>query len=256
MTPTSNRETLSRDLKHLGLEPGTAVLVHSSFRSLGPVEGGPATVVHALLDVVGPQGLVVFPTHTWDGLSPDRLTEIDARTTPSRVIGILPEIARQWPGALRSVHPSHSVVALGPAAAWLVAGHADCATQTGRGTPYRRLADLDGKILLLGVNHERNTTIHGVEEDLDLPGALEPAVGEARLTDLNGRVHTRHARFHTWTARRFMVVDEPLTAVGGQRIGPVGQATARLVSMPALLELLRTRLQADPTWLFDPHPSA
>jgi len=249
-TPTATVESMVADLRQLGLRPGDRVLVHSSFRAIGPVEGGPTAVILALIQAIGPTGLVVFPTHTWDGNKPDQLTVFDVRNSPSRVIGILPEFARTWPGAVRSVHPTHSVVAIGAGAAWLTAGHAETSTQTGMGSPYRRLADHGGKILLLGVDHERNTSIHGVEEELKVPNALDSRIGTAELTDANGRTFRRAARFHSWTERRFMVVDELMTEQGAQTLGAVAQAPCRLVQAGAMVQLLHQRLAANPLWLY------
>lgn len=244
------RGDLVRDLHALGVERGTDVLVHSSFKALGPVEGGPQTVVDALIEAVSPGGCAMFPTHTWEGNDPEHLARFDVRNTASRAVGIIPETARLTPGGVRSLHPTHSVVVHGLRAEWYAEGHEDCPTQTGAGSPYDKLAASGGHILLLGVDHERNTSFHSVEEILGVPGALMPEVGEAELVGYDGHALRRHARYHTWTERRFMVVDEELTILGVQRLGRVGQAECRLVDAARLREFLVSAVRESPRLLF------
>src|SRR5688500_10428768 len=102
----TDRTGITEDLHRLGLAVGDALVVHSSLRSIGPVEGGAEAVVAALLDVVGERGLLVAPTFTYRGERFDPLTE-------PGLTGRIAEAVRSWPGALRSWHPTHSVAAIG-----------------------------------------------------------------------------------------------------------------------------------------------
>ena len=134
------RASLAGDLRRLGLESGDIVLVHSSLSSLGWVCGGAVAVVRALLDTVGPGGTAVVPTQTGDNSDPkhwqhppvprswwpvirEHMPAFDPAVTPSRGMGVIPEVVRTWPGAVRSDHPHTSFAAVGPAAAELMAGH-------------------------------------------------------------------------------------------------------------------------------------
>ena len=126
--PRVTRHDLAADLRRLGLGSGDIVLVHSSLSRLGNVEGGADAVIRALLDVVAPDGTVLFPTLTGserDG--PDNPPVIDVRATPCWT-GLIPDSARRWQGALRSLHPTHSVAALGAEAGHYTAGHEESAT--------------------------------------------------------------------------------------------------------------------------------
>src|SRR5215467_1319735 len=119
------RASLAADLRALGLRPGSVVIVHSSLSSLGWVCGGPVAVVEALLDVLGPNGTLVVPTHSGDNSDPaewrrppvpetwwpiirEHMPAYDPARTPSTGVGIIPETVRTWPGALRSNHPRTS----------------------------------------------------------------------------------------------------------------------------------------------------
>ena len=105
MTIAHSQETLVQDLRGLGLEAGTTIFIHSSFKSLGPVTGGAGTVISAFKDVVGSKGLILMPSFN---LVEKRAETWDIETTPSTV-GWLAEFFRQMDGTFRSDHYSHSV---------------------------------------------------------------------------------------------------------------------------------------------------
>jgi len=143
-------QRLRRDLEALGVRSGRVLLVHSSLSSLGVVSGGAATVIDALRALLGPEGTLVMPSHTWD--RPGRGDfAFDIGKTPS-CVGAISEKFRTMPGAIRSLHPTHSVVALGPKAgssipramAWkggsdVIGG--DSPIGAGSADGYRRYAD-------------------------------------------------------------------------------------------------------------------
>ncbi len=165
---TVTRDRIARDLAALGLRPGDVVFFHSSLSSLGWVEGGPDAVIDAFLDVVGPEGLVAVPTHSYSYLHYHTTTApFDPRETPSRT-GKLPDTLWRRPDAFRSAHPTHSVAAIGQRARELVAGH-DRTSTFGREGPHRRYVDWGAKLLFLGVGLHCNTTLHAIEDWLDLP---------------------------------------------------------------------------------------
>ena len=242
---------LVRDLRALGLDPGDDVLVHASLSRIGYVPGGARTVVRALLAAVEPGGTVLFPAHTGGPrVGPDNPPAFDVRNSPTVRIGIIPETARRQPGALRSLHPTHSVSALGPRAAFFVEGHERCATPCGAGSPYDKLRAHGGKILLLGCGHAANTTLHLVEELAEVPYHMLPGEGIARMVDADGRELELPFRFHSWKARRnFMRPDPELTRLGIQRVGCVGLAESRLLDAGALCDFVFSRLRDDPDYL-------
>ncbi|HEX2185190.1 MAG TPA: AAC(3) family N-acetyltransferase [Chloroflexota bacterium] len=169
------RPRLAGDLSGLGLRAGDTVLVHASLSRLGHVVGGAEAVIDTLLDVVGAAGTVLFPTLTGsehDGL--DRPPGMDVRVTPCWT-GRIPETARQRPGAQRSLHPTHSVAALGAAAEAYARGHEGGASPCDEQSPYSRLIGEAGLILLLGgVTQQSNTTLHCLEELAGVPYTSSP----------------------------------------------------------------------------------
>lgn len=242
---------LVADLGRLGVPRGATVLVHSSLSRLGHVEGGAEAVIDALLEAVGPAGTVLFPTLTGterDG--PDCPPVIDVRSTPCWT-GRIPETARQRPGAVRSLHPTHSIAALGAAAERFAAGHETGASPCDAHSPYHRLIEESGFILLLGgVTQGSNTTLHCLEELAGVPYHLQPESTDGIVIDAEGRRHVVRNRLHLWGWERdFGRIEGPLREVGALRIGPVGRSTSRLIPARALADTILPILRADSLWL-------
>ena len=170
------RESLAKDLISLGIEPGAVVLVHSSLSSLGWVCGGPAAVILALEDVIRPYGALVMPAHSGDLTDPSgwenppvpeswwdtirsAMPPFDPEFTPTRGIGIVPEVFRNQRNVLRSQHPHFSFTAWGERAIPLLDKH-ELSYGLGETSPLARIYDEDGFILLLGTDHSCNTSLH------------------------------------------------------------------------------------------------
>ena len=154
--------TLTKDLQQSGLVPEQTVLVHSSMKSIGEVENRANTVLDVLMDYFGQAGLLVFPTLTWSNVNAAQPL-FSVLDTPS-VVGILPQLFRQRPGVIRSLHPSHSLAAFGQDAGVFCAGHERFQSPCARQSPWGRLYDRNAKILFLGVSIAHNTFLHAVEE--------------------------------------------------------------------------------------------
>lgn len=181
----ATRDSIGDDLRALGLEAGSTLLVHASMRAVGWVCGGPVALVQALFDVLGPDGTLVVPTFTADNRDPSRWTApavpeewwpviraelpaFDASITPGQQMGAVSEQVRTWPGALRSGHPQVSFAAVGPRAAEIVAGH-ELTCHLGERSPLARLEECDARVLLLGVGWQRCTAFHLAEYRQPVP---------------------------------------------------------------------------------------
>lgn len=242
MSDALGQPELVSALQSLGLAAGDSVVVHSSFKSLGPVRDGPSTVIHALLDTVGNDGNLVLPAFNYARPAPEPY--FDPFTTPART-GILAETGRSWPGALRSLHPTHSVAVIGPEADALTRGHLDTRT-VGVDSPLDRLARMGGKILLIGVGHTANTTIHIGEERAGLPKAsrfdLLP-VFKIKMPDGSLREHRLDTSPSCSAA--FGAVEGALRRRDMVRDGRAGGALMQLMRgqdvMDTVIDLLRER---------------
>lgn len=237
-------EALARDLRALGVREGGVLLVHTSFRAVRPVEGGPVGLVRALRRAVGPAGTLLMPTMT-DGAAP-----FDPRSTPTHGMGITAEIFWRQPGVLRSDHPGASFAASGPLAARV------CAPQPlspphGPDSPVGRVHALGGQVLLLGVGHSESTTMHLAEALARVPYSVSyPTVvvedGVARTVMV---AETDHC------CRGFAIADRWLRGRGQQREGRVGNAEARLFEARDVVAVALEHLAKDPLLFLCP-PSA
>jgi aminoglycoside 3-N-acetyltransferase len=235
--------TLAEDLRGLGIGPGDTLLMHSSLRALGWVDGGAPAVVRALLAVLGPAGTIVVPTQTADNRDPStwddppppswweeirrHVTAFDPARTPSRRMGAIAECVRTWPGAVRSAHPQTSFAALGPAAAALMAEHR-LEAQLGEASPLGRLAQTDARILLLGVGFDRCTAFHLAEHRRPDPPTRPDACAVATPA---GRAWVPFTAVHL-DAGDFAALGADLAAQTDLVVhGAVGAAEARLVPL-------------------------
>ena len=165
---------LTQDFTNLGIEKGDTLFIHSSFKSLGPVTDGAGTVIAALEETVGQDGLILMPSFNLRPSREERVESWDVATTPSTV-GWLTEFFRQMPGTYRSDHYSHAVAARGRDAEAFVADHLrqeGCQSPWdlhpwgktyGTHSPMFRAYKTDGKLLMIGVDYETSTYIHLVE---------------------------------------------------------------------------------------------
>jgi aminoglycoside N3'-acetyltransferase len=172
-----DRAELERDLAAAGFPDGAVVFVHSSLSKLGFVQGGAETVLGALeAVVVGRGGTIAMPAFTMTGTMHETLKScqpFDVRTTPSGM-GKITEALRRNPDSRRSIHPTHSVAALGPRADWLVADHHRSPFAFDADSPLGRVLEADGYIMGLGTDLGPVTFYH-VLEDLrgeDFPFAV------------------------------------------------------------------------------------
>ena len=177
------RTRLAAELRRLGLREGAIVMVHTRMSALGWVIGGSETVVRALLDVLGPEGTLmayaswadhVYHAEDWPAEHRDAyLAEPPVFDIATGEVdpdyGRIPERVRTWPGARRSAHPEASVVAVGARADWLCASHPDDDAY-GAQSPFARLVEAGGQVLMLGAPLETITLLHHAEAIARVPG--------------------------------------------------------------------------------------
>ncbi|MCB9422194.1 MAG: AAC(3) family N-acetyltransferase [Ardenticatenaceae bacterium] len=173
------RRSLADDLRQLDIKPGMTVLVHSSLKSIGWVNGGPVTVIQALQDVLTSAGTLVMPSHSgdlsdpahwqnppipqdWHELVRQTMPAFEPALTPTRGMGRIAELFRTWPDVQRSSHPQVSFAAWGQQARFVTDNHG-LSNSLGEKSPLARVYDLAGYVLLLGVGYDSNTSFHLAE---------------------------------------------------------------------------------------------
>jgi aminoglycoside 3-N-acetyltransferase len=193
--------------------PVGSVMVHSSLSACGSIEGGAGTVVRALREWLDGDTLAM-PAHTYcypEGAAPAPL--FDPKATPS-VVGAITEQFRQEPGVLRSLHPSHSLAAEGPDAASLIADHDRCETPCGAGSPYERLVQANGGVLMFGARLDAYTLFHTAEDAAGVPYLYYSQPVNLRMRDGAGERTLTSRRQDMTVPRCFAEMDRWLEARG------------------------------------------
>lgn len=240
-------------LRGLGLRRGDSVLVHSSLSALGWVVGGPVAVIDALLEVLGERGTLVMPTHTSENTEPSRwahppipeawwpvvreqMPAFDPRKTPSRGMGVIPECFRAYPGVVRSHHPIASFAARGPAAASIVAEHS-LSGMFDDESPLGALYRLGARVLLLGVGHDSNTSLHLAESRATWEGKRGDVIREgSRVLGADGASRWVEFDILAWEDEDFPALGQAYEAQHPFWEGEVGQGHAKLFEQRALVD--------------------
>lgn len=226
--------TLRDQLLSLGVEPGGVLVVHTAFSKIAPIDGGPAGLIEALLSAVGPSGTLVMPSMSDDDEHP-----FDPRTSPCAGMGIVADTFWRIPGVLRSDNP-HAFAAIGPHALEITAPH-PLDVPHGHDSPPGRVLDLDGQVLLLGVGHDANTTIHVAENMAGMRYFRPQHVTIWR----DGELSRFDYRELDHCCQNFALLDDWLG--DRQRRGVVGRGEARLARSRDIVEVAMRHLREDET---------
>jgi aminoglycoside N3'-acetyltransferase len=238
-----SRAEVTSQLRALGVEPGGVLLVHTSFRAVRPVEGGPRGLIEALREALGPGGTLVMPSWTGDDNVP-----FDPRTTPaSPDLGVVADTFWRLPGVLRSTH-LQAFAAVGPEAADIVAGPLPLPPHIPE-SPVGHVHERDGQVLLLGVGHDADTTLHLAELLADVPYR----VPKSCTVFEDGRPVRLEYGENDHCCERFALADAWLRERGLQSEGHVGHAQARLVRARDVVRVALEHLTRDPLVFL--HPS-
>jgi len=227
---------LTRQLETLGVEAGGVLLVHAAFSKIAPVEGGPRGLIEALLATLGERGTLVMPSMADDDDAP-----FDRRSMPCRAVGVLADCFWRMPGVLRSDSP-HAFAAFGPQAARITLPH-PVDVPHGLDSPPGRVYELGGQVLLLGVGHDSDTTIHVAE---DIAGVRYRQPKHATVME-EGRPKRYEYGETDHCCENFRLLDSWLEAEGRQRRGRVGNAEARLARSRDIVSAALERLRRNET---------
>jgi len=242
MQESMNSAQLESQLRALGVKRDGVLLVHTSFRAVGPVDGGPLGLIDALRQALGPNGTLVMPS--WTELDDE---PFDAATTPSaRDLGVVAQTFWRLPGVRRSDH-FHAFAAVGPQADVITADPLPLPPHI-PASPVGRVHDLDGQVLLLGVGHDADTTLHLAELIAGVPYRTP-----SYCTVLeNGRVTRIDYGENNHCCARFALADDWLRTRGLQVEGRVGQAQARLAGARDVVRVALEYLSRDPLLFLHP----
>ena len=243
-------DVLAEQFAACGLEAGQTVLVHMAMSKIGWVLGGAQAIIEAFLRVLGPTGTLMMPTQTADNTEPsywqhppvpeswwpiirEHTPAYDPAITPTRMMGRVAELFRTWPGVIRTSHPVGSFAALGRNAEILTAHH-PLENEFGPNSPIGQLYALDGYILLLGVDHGNNTSLHMAEEHAVWPSKQIVQQGSAML--VNGQRQWVTYQALDFNDDDFPQLGDQYEAEHGIPRHRVGQAEVRFMKQRPLID--------------------
>lgn len=252
MSTIVTKNDIAQAVKDLGIQPGDVVLVHSSLKSLGYVEGGPAAVIAGFESVLGKEGTLVMPT----------LCQVDFYNSyktwymdkPSDV-GYLTEFFRKQPYVYRSNHATHSVAARGKEAYYLTCEHGDYGPHLcpfgelafADSSPWLKMYNMGAKIIFLGVNTVYNTMKHVVEARYT-EAVLDRVKDAAQREVLRAQVATfgNFTGYEVWPMYNGQKMHDVLDAKGLIRHKMCGNAELMQVDMKQFCDAAYEELAADP----------
>ncbi|MGE7847783.1 aminoglycoside N(3)-acetyltransferase [Bacillus cereus] len=241
-------ETITKDLKALGVEKGMTIIVHSSLSSIGWISGGAVAVVEALMKVVTEEGTIIMPTQSSDLSDPkhwsrppvpedwwqiirDNVPAFDSRITPTRGMGEIVECFRTYPNVVRSNHPLGSFAAWGEHAVGITMNHS-LSMSFGEESPLRKIYDLDGYVLLIGVGYDSNTSVHLSEVR---SGACELIQVGAPIIENGERVWKEFVEMD-YESEKFVEIGVEFERKGTVKNGKIGNATCRLMKQRDIVD--------------------
>jgi len=242
-------EKLVEGFRDLGVEEGDTLLVHSSYKSLGAVDGGPQIVINALESVLGEDGTLVMPTFNFDF---NKGTPWDVRSTPSKM-GALTELVRNNPRAKRVFHPFYSFAILGKHAEML--GNLRYKSSYERNSVFGKLRDLDGKIMVIGLSYTNSMTFfHHIEqmEGVDYR-FLKEFTGE--VTDWDGTTKVDTFEMLVRDIDKGVITEvnpmgELMEKEGIIKVGKIGEADVKLMKANDVYAFTAREMRRDPHLLY------
>jgi aminoglycoside 3-N-acetyltransferase len=258
LSPLSQQ--IATDLAALGIRPGDVLLVHSSLKSLGHADCTPQTVIEGLLEALGEKGetgTLLLPALSYATVGPmQKNLTFDLLNTPS-CVGAIPEWFRtSFPGVRRSVHPTHSVCAVGARAAEMIADHHLDTTPCGPHSAFHRLPLVGGKLLMLGCGLRPNTSMHAIEELAQPPRFLGQLIEYQIILKGRSRTTMRVQRHSFVNQNLHQCYDRlgPLMAEPDVRMGKVLAAEAFLFDAKAMWRAALEALSRDGFYFAQPAP--
>jgi aminoglycoside 3-N-acetyltransferase len=227
---------LKASLRAAGVEESDTLMVHANFEPDSGFRGAPLDLVNALVELVGEKGTLSMVSIPFRGTAFGYLVlnkTFNVRKTIS-MMGLVTELFRRREGTLRSLHPTHPVLAFGKNAAWLVADHETCLFPCGAGSPFEKLRKLHGKIVFFDVSFGAITFYHYVEDVVKdrLPFPVyDERLFSVSAVDASGASRTiRTYAFNRDVRRSTEKLEAELSRQGKVRRGRVGNSRFLVVS--------------------------
>ncbi len=248
-------QQLGSSLENMGIRAGAAIVVHSSLKSFGQVEGGPGAVVDALIRTVGPEGCVIMPVYA---SSLDQNGDLLRRPAPQTRVstGLIAATFGQDARTVLSSHPIYAYAYYGRDARDLARKTETLMTPYGPDQPLMHLFQRQGHIVQLGVDDRTNTSIHVAEELAD-PPYLAGKKSASSLTveaffllppEQRRDIIVKH---RSGPRRNFRLCSPLIEAAGLRRSAWVGQALVTVTEFSGMCRLLIDTLRHNPRFMIE-----
>ena len=180
------KEDIFAQLEAMNAPKGSVILMHSSLRAVGNVEGGGQGLLDALVEYFTQEGgLFCVPTHTWRNLGKEITLDLNS---DENCLGAMATLAIRDPRGVRSENPCHSMVVFGEGAEAFVENELWVSSPTAPESCYGKLHKMGGQVLLVGVAQNRNTFLHTVDEMLATPNRMEDKPMDVAVRKKDGQV--------------------------------------------------------------------
>lgn len=232
---------LQEQLAQWNVPAGSIVLMHTSLRAIGRVQGGTGALLDVLVEhFTRDKGLFCVPTHTWHNMGKPVVLKME---DPDTCLGGFSAAALTDGRGIRTENPTHSMVVFGDRerALAFIKDEATVQTPTAAESCYGKLYAEGGYVLLVGVAQNRNTYLHAVDEILQIPNRMETESSIMTVEMPGGERVERHIRmFYTDYSEdisfRFPKYETAFRYHGCIRDGMLGNAPVQCCDARKMLE--------------------
>ena len=249
MEKTQFIDKFVEDLIQLGVRPGGVLMVHPALRPFEYIPGGPNTIIDGLLEILGTSGTLLMPALSWENVTPQKPV-FNLQDTPS-CVGLIAETFRRLPNTIRSLHPTHSVCAVGRQSVEITEEHGLDETPCGPHSPFHELPKYNGQILMLACGLIYNTSMHAIEELVEPPYLYDPPIYYT-LTDNHQKSYKKNYRPHNfrgWQQRYDRITN--LLIEPALRSGLVVGVRSHLINARKLWKESLHALRSNPLYFVD-----
>lgn len=222
-------------LKAIGVKEGMDLMMHSSLKRVGPVDGGPDAIIDLLLIILGADGTLMMSTVS-GSVTPKQPVYHSDHTKSS--VGYLSNVFRKRDNVIRSLHPVHSIAAFGPKAEFYTEGHFQANTPWSPDNTYGKMIRNNTYILSLGVDFESNTCMHALEIEARVPGLHTREGTMLSVFDTNNVCHKLEHHWHAPKRSYYSDMEHIVEKAGGLTYGKIGNGISRLTNASILRKTL------------------
>ena len=241
------KQSIIEQLYQMGAPKGKHVIVHVSLKAVGEVENRAQGLLDAFIEYfTSDGGLLIVPTHTWENFYQGKQIVLDMTET-NTCIGTFPNVALCDGRGIRTDNPTHSVVVFGDRerVEEFIKGDSETDTPTSPLGVYGKIFNQDGYVLLVGVGHDKNTSIHCIDEMLNLPNRLSSNRADMKVKYVDGSVKTKKFYYMISDVIEDVSLFYPkyqpaFESVGAITHGKVGSANAQLCSAKKMENVIKT----------------